>query len=119
MNLSKYFTTDEMTCRCGCGLNNVDTDMLKLLHKARVLANVPFNINSWCRCSKHNKAVGGSANSSHLRGCAVDIRASDSSSRFKILSALISVGFNRIGIYNWGIHCDTDKELPRNHIWIK
>jgi uncharacterized protein YcbK (DUF882 family) len=32
-----------------------------------------IHVNSWCRCPTHNKKVGGSSGSYHLRGWAVDI----------------------------------------------
>ena len=61
--------------------------------------------------------LGGKPNSSHLRGLAVDIRANDSSTRYIVLNALISVGFNRIGVASSFIHVDDDKEKANNVIW--
>lgn len=117
--INKYFSNKEMSCNCGCGLANVNIRTLKKLHRAREMAGVTFPVNSWCRCPKHNKAIGGRENSAHLRGTAIDIRvnSSDSHKRFKIIEALIKVGFNRIGVYDWGIHVDDDQSLPKEQIW--
>ena len=42
----------------------------------------------------------------------------DSRSRFIIISALLSAGFNRIGIASTFIHCDTaEKGKTKNVIW--
>lgn len=97
----------------------MDATFLSMIDEARTTANIPFKINSGFRTEKHNKKVGGVKGSSHTRGFAADIKCVDSNSRFIILSALISVGFNRIGIYKTFIHCDIDNDKPRNMIWYK
>ncbi len=107
-----YFVLEEFDCKCGCGLNNTDLDLVTLLEEARELARIPFNINSGCRCDRHNRRVGGSQNSSHLRGMAVDIRATSSKARFAIMQALFMVGFSRIGIHKKFIHVDIDRKKP-------
>ena len=95
----------------------MDETFLSMIDEARTLANIPFKINSGYRTEKHNKKVGGVKGSSHTRGFAADIKCVDANSRFIILEALISVGFNRIGIYKRFIHCDIDNDKPRNVIW--
>jgi zinc D-Ala-D-Ala carboxypeptidase len=97
----------------------MDETFLSMLDEARTLANIPFKINSGFRTEKHNKKVGGVKGSSHTRGFAADISCVDSNSRFIILNALISVGFNRMGVYKTFIHCDIDNDKPRNVIWYK
>ena len=56
--------------------------------------------------------VGGIKTSSHTNiPCnAADISTIDSVTRFKVLQALLEVGFVRIGIGESFIHCDTDTE---------
>jgi len=115
----KYFKKSEFTCKCGCGLNNIDYSLVQKLDFARELAGIPFVLHSACRCPKHNKDVGGSVTSSHLRGYAVDIDVIDSYHRFKILVALLGVGFNRLGIYSNFIHADIDLDKSQNVIWYK
>ena len=106
--MSKYFKEIEY---------KMDADFLAKLDKARELANIPFTINSAYRNADQNARAGGKPNSSHLKGLAVDIRANDSSTRYMVLNALISVGFNRIGVASTFIHVDDDKEKANNVIW--
>jgi len=96
---------------------NMDMEFLKLLDKARHIAGVSFRITSGFRTETHNKAVGGVPNSSHLKGFAVDIACTDSSTRHKIVKAAISSGINRIGIANTFIHLDADPNKSPNVIW--
>ena len=112
----KHFTHDEFTCPC-CGGNKISINLVKKLDEARELAGIPFVINSGYRCKKHNKVVGGTITSSHLKGLAVDLKVTNSRSRYIILTALIKVGFNRIGIGASFIHCDIDKDKSQNVIW--
>ncbi len=113
--MAKYFTKNEFDCRCGCGFNTWDTEdgkwFVRGLDRARGIAGIPFVINSGCRCTAHNAAVGGSATSSHLR-IAVDIRATSSADRFTIVAALISAGFDRVFLYHDRdiIHVDDDPD---------
>ena len=96
---------------------NMNQEFLIKLDRAREVAQIPFKINSAYRSPEHNAKIGGKPNSSHLRGLAVDISVTDSRSRFIILEALISVGFNRIGIADTFIHVDDDKEKSEKVIW--
>ena len=97
--------------------NNMDKSFLRMLDSAREAAGIPFKINSGFRTPKHNAKVGGSKNSSHLRGFAADIHAASSAQKYEILSALLAVGFNRIGIANTFIHVDLDPIKTKNVIW--
>ena len=111
-----YFSRKEESCRC-CGCGGLVPDFRDKLNEARELAGIPFILTSAFRCEKHNREVGGSATSSHLAGCAVDIKCADAWSRFKILSALLEVGFQRIGIGRNFIHVDDDLTKSRGVIW--
>ena len=88
-----------------------------MLDFARDLAKTPFIITSGCRCESHNKRVGGSAKSSHLKGLAVDIKASTPREKFIIKRALYTIGFNRIGNGKDFIHIDIDKSKSENVEW--
>jgi len=116
-----FFRKSEFTCRCGCSQNNISHSLVKLLNTARNISKTPFKIDSAYRCKEHNSSeeVKGSSTSSHLKGYAVDIRVTNSVHRFKILQALIFVGFKRIGVYKNFIHCDNDSDKVQNVIWYK
>lgn len=110
-----FFSEAETACRCGCGMN-VSPQLIDKLNEARSLAGVPFVITSGARCVAHNRKVGGTPNSSHIRGLAVDIACTSSQARFAILNGLFAAGFKRIG-YNHSrnfFHCDIDDSLPQN-----
>ena len=103
-----HFTEKEFICKCGCGYADFDHYFLKKLDRARELAGISFILNSACRCRKHNKEVGGVENSSHIFGCAVDIKCDNSFARIKIVYGLITAGFKRIIVHQTFIHADTD-----------
>jgi len=109
------FKPNEFNCKCG--KNKINFDFVNKLNQARIYSDFPYVINSGFRCRKHNKEVGGSETSSHLKGLAVDIRAETSRSRYLILKGLIKAKFNRIGIGENFIHVDDDKEKEQNLIW--
>ena len=73
MKLSKHFERHEFACRCGCGYDTVDTELIKLLERIREYFSVAITINSGTRCEQYNKAVGGGRMSQHLIGKAADI----------------------------------------------
>ncbi|MCL1826471.1 MAG: D-Ala-D-Ala carboxypeptidase family metallohydrolase [Candidatus Cloacimonetes bacterium] len=126
-----YFCEREFICKCELcqrlGKALVEEKLLVRLYLARSLAGVPFVILSGCRCWEHNKNVGGAAHSDHLtrnegnevKLCsAVDIRATQDSERFMILSALFKAGFSRIGIAKSYIHAGVSVASRENLIWV-
>lgn len=106
--MSRYFKNIE---------ENMNEAFLLKLDEARAYANIPFVINSAFRSYEDNIRAGGSENSSHLRGLAVDISARDSTTRFLVLDALLAVGFVRIGVGSTFIHVDVDTEKDDSVIW--
>lgn len=110
MEKFKYFDWAEFNCKCGCGFNNISLSLLCKLETAREHAKVPFYINSGCRCKTHNKAVKGSKTSFHMKGLAVDIKASNNHTRMKIIRGLIKADFKNIIIYETFIHVDIRKD---------
>lgn len=69
----KYFKKSEFTCKCGCGLNNISLNIVKIADDAREHFNNRAIVTSGTRCAKHNKEVGGVSNSKHLIGHAIDM----------------------------------------------
>ena len=98
----------------------MDKVFLKLLDQARDKAGVPFKILSGYRTIEHNLLVKGKNNSSHQFGLAADIYFPESSrERFLIISALLEVGLNRLGI-NFKrkfVHVDMDRSKDENVLW--
>ena len=112
----KHFTIDEFKCT-HCGTEEMKEDFLIMLDRAREEAGVPFKITSGYRCDEHNKAIGGATHSAHTTGYACDIACANSEHRFKIITALLGRGFNRIGVSKQFIHVDCDPSLPCKVIW--
>ena len=105
--MTKYFKEIEY---------NMDLDFLAKLDKAREYANIPFVINSAYRSPTHPESIK-NPKSSHIKGLAVDIKTTNSRTRYRVLEALIKVGFNRIGIAKSFIHVDDDKDKTENVVW--
>ena len=77
MKVSRHFSREEFACKCGCGFDVVDIELLKHLEKARYHFGKPVTINSGCRCKEYNKKIGGAEHSQHLLGKAADIVIKD------------------------------------------
>ena len=71
--ISEHFTRDEFACKCGCGFDTVDTELINILEQVRKHFGKPVIISSACRCPAHNGSVNGAAKSQHLYGRAADI----------------------------------------------
>lgn len=72
MKLTDNFDRSEFECKCGCGQDTVDYDLIEILEKVRAEFG-PVYINSGNRCKRHNELVGGSKRSQHLYGRAADV----------------------------------------------
>lgn len=106
----KYFKPNE--------IENLKPELVSLLDQARGLADTAFIITSGFRTAEHNAEVGGAEDSAHLTGEAVDIACVNSQRRFRIVKALLQVGFNRIEIAQTHIHCDISKTHPQDVIFL-
>lgn len=104
----KYFSAKEIV--------GLKPELVKKLDDARGIAGIPFKITSGFRSVQKNIDVGGKLNSAHLTGEAVDLACSTSSNRWKMLNALLKVGFNRLEVAKAHIHADISKTLPQNII---
>lgn len=110
---------DQFKCKCGCKQNKISMELVQMLDTARHTAGIPFIISSGYRCIKHNNNVGGVNDSQHIYGNAVDIIWKDYNQLYHMISALINVGINRIGI-NYQkkfIHVDISETKTNNIIW--
>jgi len=72
---SKYFTEDEMRCKCCGGLpeNGMDQTLVDLLDAIREQVGKPITLSCAYRCPSHNADVGGVPDSQHVLGCASDL----------------------------------------------
>ena len=74
MKITDNLSTDEITCKCGCGFDKLDIKTARAFQKIRDIVGEPLEISSGCRCKKHNKAVGGKDGSYHPKAKALDIK---------------------------------------------
>lgn len=110
----KYFSREEMACKCGCKFNTVDYELAMVLDTLREFFNTPVTITSGCRCVDHNKAVGGSPNSKHLLGIAADIKVKGVSPKevYEYLDTKYTTKYG-IGLYSSWVHIDVRKHRAR------
>ncbi len=106
-DLSKHFNKSEFACKCGCGLADPAPELVLKLEEFRELCgNKPVNINSACRCAKHNAKVGGTKNSYHVKCMAADIKKMPHLTIDEMAKFAEQAGFRGIGKYNTFIHVD-------------
>ena len=114
----KFFKSSEFDSPDAPGSGkNMQHSTLLMLCQARKISGVPFVINSGLRTIEHNKAVGGVANSAHLKGYASDIATPNGKNQILILRALRLAGFKRFGVYNNFIHVDNDPSKTQFVAW--
>ncbi len=74
----KHFKQSEFTCKCGCGFNSINLNLVKILDEIRDYFGQPITVTSGCRCAKHNAKVSGAvSNSRHVSGKASDIKVAN------------------------------------------
>jgi uncharacterized protein YcbK (DUF882 family) len=107
-DLSAHFSRSEFACKCGCGFDTVDVQLLEALEAVRQFYGLPVTINSACRCAKYNAKIGGSPKSQHLIGRAADITVRGMSPT-AVANYLEQTFPDRYGIgrYSTFVHIDT------------
>lgn len=113
-DLARYFSRREFACKCGCGFDTVDAELLEVLTVVREHFDAPVTITSGCRCAEHNAAVGGSPNSQHLLGRAADIvvKGVPAIEVYRYLN-LVYQGELGLGRYQTFTHVDTRSTAAR------
>jgi len=67
VQISKWFTEEEATCKCGsCTYVPVSLQLLVMLDSARDFFDAPITVTCMVRCPAHNEEVGGAKSSRHL-----------------------------------------------------
>ena len=114
----KYFNYEEFDSPDVQGSGQMmSKELLDILDKVRKSFGKPIVINSGYRTLAHNESVGGTENSSHLKGLAVDIACNNSIDRYTLTKLLMFHGVNRFGIAKTFIHVDIDPDKSPNVIW--
>ena len=116
--ITPNFSRAEMRCKCGCGLDHMDDEFMRMLQLLRDKLG-PLPVTSGVRCEKHNHQSGGYPKSAHLQSKGADIRIYGPRA-LALVEEARRIGFSGIGIAQKGehkhrfIHLDT---LPRTAIW--
>ena len=71
--LSRHFNRIEFACHCGCGLDNIAPEVVRLAEDIRMHFGSPTTINSGVRCLEWNRKQGSKDTSQHVKGLAADI----------------------------------------------
>lgn len=104
----------------------MEVEFLRLLHKARIIAKVPFRILDTVRpdpASAHGE----------LPCACCDLQVLDSFERSRVVRALYAVGFTRVGVYpgtdgeyegkkkkdGGGVHVDGSRSKPQDRLWTQ
>lgn len=112
IQISKNFKLREFQCRDGNFQVRLDAKLLKKLQELRDIVGRPIIINSGYRTVEYNKKIGGSPNSQHILGRAVDIVIPPLDPR-EIAEVAESIGFGGIGIYEDFVHVDVRDKRAR------
>lgn len=112
-DLSQDFSRYEFTCRCGCGFNTVDAELLGVLQPLRDNFNDIVHISSGCRCLTYNTQIGGASKSFHMWGQAGDIKVGGASPK-QVADYLERMykGWYGIGRYSTFTHVDVRSGKP-------
>lgn len=120
-DITKNFSASEFTCKCPCKVDGVKHE---LVHKLQQLVDeiedayggrrVKCVITSGFRCAEHNRRVGGSKNSRHVKGDAADtkwyvLNDYDNWDRIEPIEVAQRADalFDGIGTYSTFTHLDT------------
>jgi len=122
----QYFTVEELTCRCGCGVMQMSEVSMQKFVAIRRMTGIAMPITSAYRCPKHNNNVSGTGfTGPHTTGQAIDVSVSGGAATVIISMALV-YGISGLGVKQNGpydkrfLHLDDLPQAPgqpRAHIW--
>lgn len=101
----KYFTREEFACKCGCGYDEINPNLVSILDEIREHFDQPCRVNSGCRCEAHNRTIGGAAKSQHLLGNAADVVVRGVPPAL-VGELAIKLGANGVKVYKTFTHID-------------
>lgn len=112
----KYFKPEEFKMDLQPVFEYMDPDFLQLLDKCREDAGCNFIITSSWRSPAKNRKVGGSENSMHLKGRAVDVLCVKSDDRARITKAALNLGLS-VGVMQHALHLDNREDQILFHYY--
>ena len=121
-DLTKNFSRWEFACKCKCGYDNIDPDLVMKLQHMRGELGRSITVDSGCRCPEHNLRVGGATHSEHMMGDGADIRVANTLDAYLYMRAAFNAGFQRLGFGktkkgNLLMHVGVSTALPTPRLW--
>jgi uncharacterized protein YcbK (DUF882 family) len=113
--ISKHFYRHEVACKCGCGFDTIDSEVIRIADLVRDFLGYPMIVLSGARCAKHNEDIGGKTNSQHIKARALDLhipKEKDAKLAYEMLCIVFPNKYG-LGLYTWGIHIDTKTGTAR------
>ena len=104
-DVGRFFNRAEFACKCGCGFDDINPDLVNLLDRIRAHFDRPMTITSGCRCQIHNRHVGGAEHSQHILGRAADVVVAGIIPPL-VAEAAAQYGANGIKVYSGWTHID-------------
>lgn len=107
MKLTENFSSEEFACKCGCGLDDIDTRLVSILQRLRNHFKRFVVVTSGLRCDRYNRKVGGRPKSNHRLGLAADIKV-QGVSPYEVakIADILMPGWGGIKIYPTFTHID-------------
>ena len=100
----KYFRLEEFRCKCKKACTGypakLNSNLLINLDNLRVHYKEPINLSCGLRCKVHNKEVGGSSTSGHLKGNAADIYIKNYSNTLKHREDIVKFWTGKLNQYH-------------------
>ena len=96
--ITPNFSRAEMSCRCGCGLDHMDEQFMRMLQQLRNQLG-PLPVTSGVRCEKHNHESGGVIRSRLTFNLKEQIFGSLDLEPYSLVEEARRIGFSGIGIY--------------------
>lgn len=106
MKISKHFTRKEIACKCGCGFDSMDVETLSIADEAREFVGHSITPSSGARCPTHNRNVGGSSKSQHVKARAMDLPVDDPVALYNYLDEKYPDQYG-FGLYETFVHIDS------------
>ncbi|MDH3325867.1 MAG: D-Ala-D-Ala carboxypeptidase family metallohydrolase [Gammaproteobacteria bacterium] len=104
--ISKHFTRSEIACKCGCGFDSMDAETLKIADEVRDFVGYPITPSSGARCLIHNRNIGSSDTSQHVKARAMDLPLKNPKLAYDWLCVKYPDRYG-FGLYKTFIHIDT------------
>lgn len=119
-SLIRFFRPREVVCP-HCRVERMDVAFMRRLDAAREHFGQAIVVTSGWRCPTHNRRVGGSPTSSHLKGLAADLAdQKDPAYRGRLLAACLLAGFRQFEASRDGhLHVMDDPDKPSPFLGVE